>query len=80
MKHAKIRRIFNISSKELTSKRSTGEVTFEKEGGSKCDMMNVEAAEVGRYEEAMATGIISKSRKNYKSKRKQGDARRERKK
>ena len=66
MKHAKIRRIFNISSKGLTSKRSkrsTGEVTIEVEGGSKCDIMNVEAAEVGRDEKAMTTEVISKSRK-----------------
>ena len=68
MKHAKIRRIFNISSKGLTSKRSTGEVTVEEEGGSKCDIMNVEAAEVGRNEEAMTTEVISKSRKTTNQK------------
>ena len=71
MKHAKIRRIFNISSKGLTSKRSkrsTGEVTVEGEGGSKCDIMNVEAAEVGRDEKAMTTEVISKSRKTTNQK------------
>ena len=79
MKHAKIRRIFNISSKGLTSKRSkrsTGEVTIEVEGGSKCDIMNVEAAEVGRNEEAMTTEVISKSRKttNQKESKEMRDA------
>ena len=78
MKHAKIRRIFNISSKGLTSKRSkrsTGEVTIEVEGGSKCDIMNVEAAEVGRDEKAMTTEVISKSRKlQIKKKTKMRDA------
>ena len=39
-----------------------GEVTSGRGGGLTCDIISVETAEVGKYEEAMTTEIISKFR------------------